>query len=129
MLTFMTPFQPVSGEGAQRPGGWPLLPRIPGRLEGVQKTPGGLIYDHASVSYGGNDNPGTVPTNIIPLCCTGHDNCNSSKSNKNPVTWLNDRLGQEAAARKLAEIKTYFEYVKTLNNKEWNKCPTTRRSL
>jgi hypothetical protein len=47
----MTPFQPVNGEGAQRSGGWPLLPRIRGGWEGVQKTPGGLIYDHASDSY------------------------------------------------------------------------------
>jgi hypothetical protein len=38
LLTFMPPFQPVNGEGAQRSGGWLRLPRIRGRLGGGSES-------------------------------------------------------------------------------------------
>jgi hypothetical protein len=69
------------------------------------------------MSYRGEDNPGTVPTNILPLC-HGVRGCNNEKFNRNPAVWLVEKLGQEAAERKLAEIEAYFEYVKTVTNKE-----------
>lgn len=54
--------------------------------------------------------PGTVPTNILPLC-HGEGGCNNSKGNKDPVRWLEERLGRRRAAQKLAEIQAYFAWV------------------
>ena len=53
------------------------------------------------------DNPGTVPTNIIPLC-HGIDSCNQSKSNKSAATWLTERYGPRKAAVILTRIEGYF---------------------
>jgi hypothetical protein len=64
------------------------------------------------------DKRGTVRTIIIPLCCGGVGNCNSSKSNKNATVWLIQNLGEQAAMEKLAEIEAYFEFVKNRNSEE-----------
>lgn len=86
------------------------------------RTPDGeylLGADHwIPISDAREDNPGTVPTNIIPLCCCGANNCNSSKSNKNAMDWLILKLGEQAAMQKLAEIEAYFEFVKNRNSEE-----------
>lgn len=54
--------------------------------------------------------PGTIPTNIIPLC-GGSDGCNNSKHKKQPLDWLADKFGEEFARKNLAEIEAYFEWV------------------
>lgn len=51
------------------------------------------------------DNPGTVPTNILPAC----QRCNRSKQNKNPQQWLIKRFGKRKAANILKRIEEYFE--------------------
>lgn len=53
--------------------------------------------------------PGTVPTNIVPLC-HGRDGCNNSKGNKDPIQWLNRKFGKEAEA-KLTTIAAYFAWI------------------
>lgn len=55
--------------------------------------------------------PGTVPTNIIPLC-QGESGCNNSKSNSMPLDWLTLKFGPRKARQILARIETYFEIVK-----------------
>jgi hypothetical protein len=59
--------------------------------------------------------PGTVPTNILPLCHAkrGYSGgCNRVKSARNPIDWLTSKLGPEAATQKLSEIETYFAAVR-----------------
>lgn len=64
------------------------------------------------------DNPGNVPWNIVPMCHTmpgspiGEASCNQSKKQKDPVEWLNQRLGKRKAKTKLLEIEKYFQTVK-----------------
>jgi len=60
------------------------------------------------------DNPGTVVTNILPMCHARRDGdggCNNSKWRRDPIVWLNEKLGPRKAKRKLAEIETYFAWV------------------
>jgi len=54
--------------------------------------------------------PGTIPTNIVPLC-GGKGGCNNSKHKKQPLDWLIDKFGEEFAHYKLAEIEAFFEWV------------------
>lgn len=57
------------------------------------------------------DNPGTVATNIVPLCSqTG--GCNQSKGNRPAIEWLNERFGETEAQIVIARIEAYFEWVK-----------------
>lgn len=55
--------------------------------------------------------PGTVPENIIPLC-QGQDGCNNSKSNREPIEWLINRVGKQKAQAILERINRYFESVR-----------------
>lgn len=57
------------------------------------------------------DCPGTVPTNIIPLC-GGIDGCNQSKGYKDPIEWLTWKFGKRRAREILKRIEAYFEWVK-----------------
>jgi len=54
--------------------------------------------------------PGTVATNILPLC-HGTDGCNNSKGKKHPREWLIAKLGTRKANKKLKEIEAYFEWA------------------
>lgn len=54
------------------------------------------------------DNPGTVPTNIVPLC-HGQDGCNNSKLNHSPEEWLAGRYSKSKATQILARIQAYFD--------------------
>jgi len=54
--------------------------------------------------------PGTIPTNILPMCY-GTDGCNNSKGKKTPEFWLVEKLGKRKAKLKLEEIQTYFEWI------------------
>ncbi len=58
-----------------------------------------------------SDNPGTVPTNIVPLC-HGVGGCNNRKSNRDPVEFLETEFGKRRAKQILARINAYFEWVK-----------------
>ncbi len=57
------------------------------------------------------NSPGTVKENMIVLC----SHCNHTKWATDAETWLVKKLGVDEAAKKLAEIHTYFEYVKFIN--------------
>jgi hypothetical protein len=56
------------------------------------------------------DCPGTVATNIVPLC-GGIDGCNQTKSDKDPAQWLNERFGARQAKTILRRIDNYFEHL------------------
>lgn len=68
-----------------------------------------LAQDHW-VPLTSPDCPGTVPTNILPLC-HGTDGCNNSKGKKLPGPWLREKLGARRAGRKLREIQDYFAWA------------------
>jgi ribosomal protein S27AE len=77
-----------------------------GRPRGLWHT---LAQDHW-IPLTHPDCPGTLPTNILPLC-HGTDGCNNSKGKKHPVEWLEEKLGKRRARRKLEEIRLYFDWV------------------
>jgi hypothetical protein len=58
------------------------------------------------------DNPGTVATNIVPLChakgASGRS-CNNSKSNKDPEIWLKEKFGVRKAREISRRIHAYFD--------------------
>ena len=53
------------------------------------------------------DNPGTVPTNIVPLC-HGEGGCNNSKHAHDPEQWLFENFPQKQAKAILRRINAYF---------------------
>lgn len=59
--------------------------------------------------------PGTVPTNILPLCHGrqgGRGGCNNSKSFLDPVDWLIRKFGEQEAQNILQRIQLYFASLK-----------------
>lgn len=54
--------------------------------------------------------PGTVPTNIVPLC-HGIDGCNNSKSSSDARQWLITRYGKRKANHILRKIEEFFRWV------------------
>jgi hypothetical protein len=63
------------------------------------------------------DNPGTVPTNIIPVChgrkqakCSG---CNENKWKFDPEKWIRSQYPPDEADAIIKRIHDYFEWVKT----------------
>jgi hypothetical protein len=56
------------------------------------------------------DCPGTISTNIIPLC-HGIGGCNNSKKGNLPEVWLVERFGVRKGTQILTRIKTYFQWV------------------
>jgi hypothetical protein len=80
-----------------------------GRQPGLWHT---LAADHwIPVNDPRPDNPGTVPTNIVPLC-HGHGGCNNAKASRDPMEWLVDKFGKRKAARIAKRIAAYFESLK-----------------
>lgn len=57
------------------------------------------------------DCPGTIATNILPLC-HGDDGCNNSKKNKLPSEWLVERFGKRKAKTIFNRIEEYFQVVR-----------------
>jgi len=53
------------------------------------------------------DCPGTVPTNMVPLC-GGLTGCNQSKSRRMPEPWLKQKFGPRKAAAILRRIEAFF---------------------
>lgn len=61
------------------------------------------------------DNPGTVPWNILPMCHARNGakaGCNNLKGTKEPIAWLESFLGQSTAQQKGEKIESYFMFVK-----------------
>lgn len=61
------------------------------------------------------DNPGTVATNIIPLCHPtkdGSGGCNLSKQGKDPLSWLTKAYGKRKANEITHRIEKYFDWVR-----------------
>ena len=54
--------------------------------------------------------PGTIATNMIPLC-HGVGGCNNTKNNKDPEQWLVQHLGKRRAHQVLQKIYGYFAIV------------------
>jgi hypothetical protein len=56
------------------------------------------------------NNPGTVITNLLPLC-HGKGGCNNSKGNKDPEQWLHEIYSCDEAEAILGRIKAYFLFM------------------
>lgn len=78
-----------------------------GRPPGLWHT---VAADHW-IPLNSSDCPGTIPTNIIPLC-HGIDGCNNSKSFKMPEQWLAEKFGKRRAKQILGRIRAYQESLK-----------------
>jgi len=79
-----------------------------GRPPGLWHT---LAMDHW-IPLSSSDCPGTIRTNILPLC-HGIDGCNNSKKDRDPVAWLFDEFGPRKAKTILKRIDDYFAWVRT----------------
>lgn len=88
---------------------WGYKCAVCGRPRGLWHT---LAADHW-IPLTSPDCPGTIPTNIIPLC-HGEGGCNNSKRSKMPEVWLISKLGKKDGSQKLVEIDIYFLWVKDL---------------
>lgn len=69
-----------------------------------------LAMDHW-IPISSPDCPGTVATNMVPLC-HGVDGCNNTKNQWPADEWLVSRFGKRKAKQILARIEAYFEWVK-----------------
>lgn len=78
-----------------------------GNEEGFQWT---LAMDHW-IPISSRACPGTIATNMIPLC-HGEGGCNNSKGNKDPNTWLLAKFGKRKAAQIVRNIERYFAAVR-----------------
>ncbi len=87
---------------------WGYCCAVCGREEGLFNQ--SLCMDHW-IPLTDSACPGTIPTNIIPLC-SRMDGCNSSKGHTQPLVWLRRRYGKAKAARILRKVETYFEVVR-----------------
>ena len=58
------------------------------------------------------DNPGTVPTNIVPLC-HGTGGCNNSKHDRDAKEWLVSRYGKVSAEEIFERIEQFFRIVRS----------------
>lgn len=68
-----------------------------------------LVADHF-VPLSSPECPGTVASNMIPLC-DGQGGCNTSKKNKDMQTWLLTKVNSQKAGRILQAIAVYFAEV------------------
>lgn len=80
---------------------------ICGRQQGFFHT---LAMDHW-IPLSSSNCPGTVPSNIVPLC-HGIDGCNNSKGNRDALEWLTSKYGKQKAKEKFNNIQTYFASIK-----------------
>lgn len=61
------------------------------------------------------DNPGTVATNLVPMCHSikdGQGGCNNSKQSKDAVEWLTELFGKTKAQQITKRVLNYFKWVK-----------------
>ncbi len=66
--------------------------------------------------------PGTIPSNIVPLC-HGVDGCNNSKGSKMPIEWLELKFGKLKASKIVEAVQVFFQSVRktqydSANNRE-----------
>jgi hypothetical protein len=59
------------------------------------------------------DCPGTIATNMIPLC-HGVNGCNNKKRNRNPQEWIEESYSKKKADEIIQRIEAYFEWVRKL---------------
>ena len=85
---------------------WHFACAICGNQEGFEWT---LALDHW-IPVTSPACPGTVATNILPLC-HGMGGCNNFKGSQDPHAWLLNRCGTRKAARILKTINAYFALV------------------
>jgi hypothetical protein len=71
-----------------------------------------LAHDHW-IPLASPDCPGTIATNMIPLC-HGDGGCNNRKNDSDPHTWLFKRFTAKKAAKIEQAIETYFNEVKVI---------------
>jgi hypothetical protein len=96
----------------------------------VCERPRGLWHTVAAdhwVPLTAPDCPGTMPTNIVPLC-HGADGCNNSKGAKRPEVWLQQKLGKRRGNKKLAQINSYFDWVQDNTFQRFG-CPVCGKSV
>lgn len=62
-----------------------------------------------------SDCPGTIPSNMIPLCM-GKGGCNNSKNNTAPAKWLISRFGKRKANKIEQRINQFFETVRKISS-------------
>lgn len=67
------------------------------------------------LSYEGEDNPGSVADNIVPLC-HGVDGCNNSKKDIMPTIWLEQEFSKRKAKRIAARVQQYFDSLEENNH-------------
>jgi hypothetical protein len=83
-----------------------------GRQRGLWHT---IAMDHwIAIGDPRPDNPGHVPTNVVPLChskkgANGQGSCNNSKGNKDPIAWLIEQFGKRKAKEIAKRIQSYFD--------------------
>jgi hypothetical protein len=85
---------------------WQQSCAVCGNMRGLLWT---LAHDHW-ISIRSPECPGTVATNMIPLC-HGDGGCNNSKSDTPPHEWLRRRFGPRKAAKIAKAIAAYFAQV------------------
>jgi len=86
---------------------WGYACAVCGRQEGLF---GWTLADDHTIPLSAPDCPGTVATNMLPLC-HGKGGCNNSKSTKNLQVWLISRFGKRKAAVITRKITDYFAKV------------------
>lgn len=70
------------------------------------------VMDHwIPVSDPSQDNPGTVPWNMVPLC-NGLDGCNNKKRDRDPETFLIEDYGAKEGRKILQKIEEFFSKTK-----------------
>jgi hypothetical protein len=90
---------------------WQHCCAVCGRPVGLWHT---LAREHwIALSDPRPDNPGTVATNIVPLC-HGMGGCNNSKHNRDAIEWLTERYGKRKAKQITQRVQRYFEWVREL---------------
>lgn len=57
------------------------------------------------------DCPGTIPTNIVPLC-HGVGGCNTRKQDKDAYKWLIEVFGKRRAREILNRVESYFAWIR-----------------
>lgn len=70
-----------------------------------------IVPDHW-IPLANPDCPGTIPTNIVPLCNAtkgGEGGCNNTKIGKEPNEWLFRKFGEIKAQEIMRRIQEYFD--------------------
>lgn len=57
--------------------------------------------------------PGTIPTNIVPLC-HGRDGCNNHKHDRDAIEWLTFQFGTHQAQQIMTRIQDFFSLVRQI---------------